>query len=532
MAILGPAIFLSFDISIQMKRLFLRPVFFCNYTFIVILVLLQLGDTGLTYGQKVVETDCGSHVDKVIAHYNKQLEKGLDIYGPDTTGFWMASLGTYTARYPEDATRPEHIPQRAYLDRYVDAPKGATLYWDMPAVVTAYALSKYTGDRFYANKADAYIRAFLERSVASNGIFLWGNHYYYDAFRDSTMKFGSMPVSVDMKTEKGDLHEIRPLLPAWEAFWKISPGATGMAIRSSAAAHMVDEQTGEFNRHADGKSQHAFIEAGGSLVQSLSWLYSKTSDKSLLQQADKIASYNFNQRNRSTGLLANDPSSDRWDNHTTTTEIGLWAGCLLEAAKLADKEYGAKWVEMADKTLSSWLRYGYDSKAEKYYGMLNIADGKPIFREAGDDYPYKPGNYSDIWDPLFPTHNYPMTLAESCLALYEITGKSLYKEACERWVRQIAQSLPARNGRGAYAEHYGRAIYFLLRMAGTLKSSDYLNLANKIAKEAVDVLFAHDMFRSHPGEYRYDAVDGVGILSLALLWLETGEKPEMMGLYF
>lgn len=182
--------------------------------------------------------------------------------------------------------------------------------------------------------------------------------------------------------------------------------------------------------------------------------------------------------------------------------------------------------------MSSWLQYGYDVNEEKYYGMLHIADGQPIFREAGDDYPYKPGNYSDVWEPLFPTHNYPMTLAESCLTLYELTGKAIYKEACERWVKQIERSLPARNGKGAYAEHYGRVIHFLLSMAVKLEKPEYRDLADKVAKEATDVLFAHGMFRSHPGEYRYDAVDGVGILSLALLWLETREKPDMMGMYF
>ncbi len=503
-----------------------------RYFLLLTLTFLQSGITIQSYGQQAAKTDCGSYLDKILSHYNKQLTKGLDVYGPDTTGFWMASLSTWTGMYPEDPTRPPHIPQRAYLDRYVDAPKGATLYWDMPSVVAAYALSKRTGDTFYKKRADAYIRDFLDRSVARNGIFLWGNHYYYDAFRDSTMKFGSRPVSVDMQTEKGDLHEIRPLLPAWEIFWKISPEATGRAIRASAKAHMVDEQTGEFNRHADGKSQHAFIEAGGSLVQSLAWLYSKTKDNSLLQLADKIARYNFDKRNPSTGLLANDPSSDRWDNHTTTTEIGLWAGCLLQAAQLADNEYRMKWVEMADETITAWLKYGYDVKTKKYYGMLNIADGKPIFRESGDDYPYKPGNYSDIWEPLFPTHNYPMTLAETCLTLFELTKKTVYKEACERWVDQLEQSLPARNGKGAYAEHYGRAIHFLLSMDAYIKSPECMSLANRIAKEAADVLFAHEMFRSHPGEYRYDAVDGVGILSLALLWMETGERPEMMGLYF
>jgi hypothetical protein len=75
-------------------------------------------------------------------------------------------------------------------------------------------------------------------------------------------------------------------------------------------------------------------------------------------------------------------------------------------------------------------------------------------------------------------------------------------------------------------------IYFLLSCAETLNDSNYKDLAKKIAKEAVDVLFAHAMFRSHPGEYRYDAVDGVGILSLSLIWLDTGQKPDRMGLFF
>ncbi len=493
---------------------------------------LLFGSAEKAYAQKAVESNRTNFLEKVYAHYNKQLNKGLDVHGPDTTGFWMASLSTYNALYPEDATRPEHIPQRAYLNRFVDAPQGATLYWDMPSIVAAYNLSKISGEDWYKQKADAYLKVFLERCVAENGIFLWGNHYYYDAFKDSTMKFGSKPVAVDKKTEKGDLHEIRPLMPAWETFWKISPKATELEIRASAKAHLVNEQTGEFNRHADGKSQHAFIEAGGSLLHSLSWLYSKTTDAKLLELADKIAHYNFNLSDPSTGLLANDPTSDRWDNHTTTTEIGLWAGCLLQAAQLADKSYQKKWNAMADTVLSSWLRYGYDDSVAKYYGMLNIGSGQPIFREASDDYPYKPGNHTDIWEPLFPTHNYPMTLAESCLTLYKLTGKKVYKEACERWIQQIEQSLPARQGRGAYAEQYGRAIFFLLSAADKFEEPSYRDLAEKIAQEATDVLFAHGMFRSHPGEYRYDAVDGIGILSLALIWLETGAKPEMMGLYF
>jgi hypothetical protein len=472
------------------------------------------------------------YVKKVISHYKKQLTYGLDTYGPEDTPFWMASLDTYTGKYPDDATRPPHIPQRAYLDRFVDAPRGANLYWDMPSIVATYTLSELTGQDWYIEKAEAYLKAFLSRCVASNGIFLWGNHYYYDAFRDSTMKFGSQPIAVDMKSEAGDLHEIRPILPAWETFWRVSPQATEREIRASTKAHLVDARTGEFNRHADGKSQHAFLEAGASLIYSLGWLYSKTSESDLLHTADKIANYSFAQSHPSTGLMANDPTSNRWDNYTTTTEIGLWTGCLLKAAQMADEPYKQNWITMADKALSSWLQYGYDTKQQQYYGMLHIDNGEPIFREAGDDYPYKPSDYSNVWEPLFPTHNYPMTMAESCLMLYGITKKNVYKEACSRWVKIIEKELPARGGKGAYAEHYGRVINYLLNCNEKFKEEYYRELATKVADEAVTSLFANNMFRSHPGEYRYDAVDGVGILALSLIWLETGKKPDMMGLYY
>jgi len=36
-------------------------------------------------------------------------------------------------------------------------------------------------------------------------------------------------------------------------------------------------------------------------------------------------------------------------------------------------------------------------------------------------------------------------------------------------------------------------------------------------------------FRSHAGEDRYDAVDGVGYLLLALIYLETSKKPDYLG---
>jgi hypothetical protein len=40
------------------------------------------------------------------------------------------------------------------------------------------------------------------------------------------------------------------------------------------------------------------------------------------------------------------------------------------------------------------------------------------------------------------------------------------------------------------------------------------------------------MFRTHPGEDRTEAVDGLGVLFLALIYLETGREPDLLGFAF
>lgn len=464
--------------------------------------------------------------ERVKAHFDKLLLHGLDTYGPQRSRMWMASLDTRTGRYPDDDRRPATIPKRVY--RNIDAPRGCSLYWDQPSLVAAHALTGVTGDPRYANAADAYVRDFLDRCVAANGVLLWGNHYYYDAFLDATVKFpgSAPPFPCDMTSETGDYHEIRPIPPAWETLWRVDPAATSRAITAAANGHVVNEQTGQFNRHADRRPGCAFLEHGGTMIEAIAWLHAREPDPSPLALADAMARYSFEHRGPTTGLLENNPSESRWDKFTSTTEVGLWAGCLMRAADLADRPH---WIELADAAMRPWLRFGYDEKARRYFGRLRVSDGSPLLNPPGTD--YEPGDYADLWRPLFPAHDYPMPFAEAALALFRRTGDAEYRLACERWRNVIAESLPARAGQGGYAEHYGRCLHFLLGGARTFPDrDDWLAIARRVADEAVSVLFDHDMFRGHPGEHRYDAVDGVGFLALALLWLDTGAEPDAMGM--
>ncbi|MEQ8552337.1 MAG: hypothetical protein RIC06_01990 [Cyclobacteriaceae bacterium] len=461
----------------------------------------------------------------IKSHFQKLISSGTDIYGEEATPIWMSSLNPMTGQYPENDQRPDSIPQRVYLDRSVSAPKGATAYWDFPNFATAYELSRLSGDTTYQEAAKQYLNFYLENCKADNGIILWGNHYYYDAFQDQCLKFKSSetPQSVDFSTETGDLYEARPFSPAWDILWEIDPGLTEKHLRETIKRHIVDIETGEFNRHADGERGYAFIEYGGLLCYSLAWLYEETWDTSLLDLADRIIQYTYEHRNETTGLLKNSPTQDRWDKYTATTEVGLWAGYVLKASQMVPDKLGRQWQTLASRSLARWLIYGWDEKTGLYFGGLNIHDGSPF--EPQPDYPYQPDKYSDIFNPLFPTHNYPMQLAEATLDMYKVTKNAFYETHAKNWLRHIQKQVKERNPDDLlYAENYARIIHFLKSYHAVFRDPESKKLMQELVSEALANLYLEDagMFRSHTGESRYDAVDGVGLLALVLLEIEYG----------
>src|SRR5690606_34284161 len=121
------------------------------------------------------------------------------------------------------------------------------------------------------------------------------------------------------------------------------------------------------------------------------------------KQAMSIARYSYSHRNEITGLLINNPTKDRWDGHVTTTEVGLWAQTLANAAIILRSQApnnsfalacADELQQMAVSSVKAYLSYGYDHQTANYWGQLNL-DGTPCTDERTT--PYMPGLYSDIW---------------------------------------------------------------------------------------------------------------------------------------
>jgi hypothetical protein len=457
--------------------------------------------------------------DAAASHLHRVVTGGLADFGPAPCRMWMSAMDVRCGRYPLHDDRPADFVKRVY--RNIDAPRGCSVYWDQPLLAAAHRLSAATGDPRFANAADACIADFLERCVSGpTGLPLWGNHYYWDAFDGCVKRFlgDETPQPVDPAADPGDLHELRPLLPEWNLLWRIDAGKVERAIRAMAQLHVCDDR-GAFNRHADGKQDHAFLEAGGILVQSMAWLAAKTDDRTLTDMALRIARFSAGFAGEATGLIPVSPLSNRWDHDTCTSEVGLWAQCLLQADPLTGE---SAFTDLAATAVGSYLRHAWDDRALSYFGRLAIHDGQP--RLEPTTWPYMPGDHVDLWEPLFPRHDYPMHMAEACIMLHRRTGDRLFLQGIGRWLGVIERSLPARGGRGGYAEHYGRCIRFAVAAAGLPGCEYAAALARRVTEEAMATLHVHGMFRGHPGEDRCDAVDGVGVLLDALMDLHALEQ--------
>lgn len=422
---------------------------------------------------------------------------------------WPSVVDVKTGRYPEG----DYTPRRVY--RLIGAPRGSTLYWDQPLVVTARLISEMTGRQQYAEAAGRYLAAFLDRCVAENGMFRWGNHCYYDVFEHRVVEF------------HGGVHELRPITPAWDLFWERAPEKTETYIRTMGQRHVYDPVTGGFNRHDDGKKGHAFIEAGGILCESLAWLHGRTRDPGLLEQALRIARYSFSHRNLSTGLVPNEPDMGRWDSKVCTSEIGVWAQSLLRAADYTDND---AFREMACSAVKAWLEHAFDAPSGHFFGQVDIANGGAVVAEKPGYWPMKNANpwSTDQW----PTHDYPMAVAEAALTLHALTGEPVFLEGVRRLAGMAVATCPERTGQPAYAESYGRCIHFLARAGLQLGDDGLLADASRLAADARRQLLQNGMYQGLAGLGLHEAVDGVGYLLLALLLLETREAGDLYGFGF
>ena len=165
-----------------------------------------------------------------------------------------------------------------------------------------------------------------------------------------------------------------------------------------------------------------------------------------------------------------------------------------------------------------------------YFGQVQVSDGKPV---TPDKTGYWPRKHSNPWNTdQWPTHDYPMPLAEACLTLHALTGDVAFLDAVRRWARIAMDNRPGRTGTSAYAENYGRCIHFLTRAGVQLDDKRFLADASQLADEALACLCEDGMIKGFPDGHVYESVDGVGYLLVSLMFLEQRRALNLYGFGF
>jgi hypothetical protein len=464
----------------------------------------------------------------VEAHMDYVTEHSHDQIGERTTPMWISTIDLRTNGLPTPL-----IPNSPRWNGTLLSAAGANLYWDQPSILAAFELSKRTGCKCYSDSASAYIRSFLNECANSNRQSSLDPRCYYD-----------------IKLEKlidttATISPCTPYTPAWETLWVANTAQARQQIQAYIHAQKAAVSTSDSNDTPIGDTSHAGfatleqgIESEAALIASLCWLAQKDPPQKqhLVEQALSLAKNRMKRRNHKTGLVPTNIKTSHEGCDTSSLQLGAWAYVLFQATELTGEP---QFQSIAKKVLNAWISQGFNEQQQRYDNRLDCTTGQPTKNKATQITETEVTSNNPPQTSIFnhvnrPAYQSPLRMAEACLSLHEATGDQPSKLAVERWVNMIKQELPANDGRGAYAEDYGRAIHFLVRASNVMKNPTHHTLARDIANEAMEQLYVPKMgmFRSHPGENRCDSVDGPGFLLLALMYMEGSDPTQHSALQF
>lgn len=451
------------------------------------------------------------------------LDKGRDTYGPRKTALWCGVINVEDYSVPQSAKDVPPTPGVREKDRSVG---GCNMYQDVSAIHVFRALSKVTGDDRYAQATRDYIKDYFQVAQSPvTGQLAWGEHAYYDVFKD---KVGGPAI-----------HELLEWTPPWELFWEVTPEGTTREI-TALKYHFCAEDPATagwmFNRHADyGKVMYEptdfttrlrsmpWIKHSGLYAYSYAFLSNKAPDADLKYREKGIGELYWNHRDPKTNLVQsclNTPASVE-NGQYSDMQNSMLCYYLLKTAHIDPSNGEAR--DHALAMLQALDHYHWDAATNTYREWVR-PDGTPVITpETKKAAAANPWTFS-YGEGMIPRYGRIMAYA----------ARTEKDDTCRTAAIRVVGLLKAAPLPESFTpEEIGFGIQLNLDVYDLTGEKAYLEEAERLAKIAVEKLFAHGLIRRGPGEKFYEAKVGPGDLAAGLLRLSLrlDGKPDPAGIY-
>ena len=468
----------------------------------------------------------GSYLSYVRKFADTLLKYGTDTYGTKHLPMWAGLIDTRDYSVPE-GTKKEHERTRGgtgYFD-VIDrrALGGANLYHDIETIHVFQLLSKVTGDQKYLQAANDYMSAFLTNTQnQQTGLLGWGEHLYYDFYKDA-VTVGGMSHSDSDYT-----HEFLPKRPIWELLWSIDTERTTRALEG-LRYHFdgPNTQIFLFNRHAswqkinktiigfEGLEQYQydwkapFIAHAGLFSYSFMFLYTKTKDPAWLKWSQGVGSLHWNYRNKTTNLTS-------WD----LSSYGFPQAQLIQTVQFAYRLYQAYELNPEQKQLRiqaldlfrSAEKYAWKPIEKWYENELNL-DGSPV--KADDPRFNKPILFAgDQVKTLSLKPVFRAPLGRVAAYFYSREKDPHFLTIAKRMIDIMERDTLKKN---FHASAIANRIHLLLDVYHLTKDIKLLNLADNYAQRGIKGLWRNGLFARSEGDPYYESLSGVGNFISALM---------------
>lgn len=475
------------------------------------------------------------YLDAVKTFADKVLAHGRDVYGPKSTPLFVDGINVDTLEPPVWKKNGEkwilsNLATQQVLFRVLDG------------------LTTATGEPKYRNAAIAAIKYAFENLRDPSGLLYWGGHWCYDALGDRNVG-------------ENKVHEFKRHYPYYELMWKIDPDATRKLIKAVWAAHVLNWENLDFNRHGtygvstEGVWDHeykggkvpfvgkglTFMMTGTDLIYAAAMLSHFSGDPRPMVWAERLAQRYMDARHPQTKLGAenfSDPESRRVEKQfpefggrfTEATVVDLYgsrytycAACLLRLGETLGPK-GRKFLQWGLEDLAARAKYGYDEETNSFWAML--IDGTKLSPE---DRKHE-GYIETRWlEKRKANSGYFFAYALA----YKLSKDKLMWDM----VRKIGRGL----GLGDLGEEGGRnasvnmstteddpvLIFALLELWEGTKSRTFLDLAQKIADNALENRVTNGFFvasKNHVNA-KFDDPLPLALLHLRAAILGTTNKP-------